>query len=63
MTKAFKFILERMKDPECNRRFKEATKVNKELIKQNEAAYNRMQAKYPTVADLPFELPDDFRDM
>lgn len=63
MTKAFKFILERMNDPEFNRRFREATKVDKELIKQNEAAYNRMKAKYPTVADLPFELPPDFRDM
>ena len=62
MTKAMKFILERLNDPEFNRN-SEATKVDKELIKQNEAAYNRMQAKYPTVADLPFELPEDFRDM
>ena len=65
MTKAFKFIKERMNDPEYNRRFTEAVLAdkNKEISKEDEAAYNRIKAKYPTVADLPFELPENFRDM
>ena len=65
MTKAFKLILERMNDPEYNRRFTNAvlSDQNKEISEEDEAAYNRMKAKYPTVADLPFELPPDFRDM
>ena len=65
MTKAFKFIKERMQDPEFNRRFTEAVLAdrNKEINKEDEAAYNYIQEKYPTVADLPFKLPEDFRDM
>lgn len=65
MTKAIKFILERMNNPEYNRRFTEAVLAdqNKEINKEDEEAYNRIQEKYPTTADLPFELPPDFRDM
>ena len=65
MTRAFKLILERMNDPKYNHRFTEAVLAdqNKEISKEDEAAYTRMQVKYPTVAHLPFELPDDFRDM
>ena len=50
MTTALQILKARMQDPEFNRRF-------------TEAAYNRIEAKYPTVEDLPFKLPEDFRDM
>ena len=54
-----------MNDPEYNRRFTKAVLAdqNEEISEEDEAAYNRIQAKYPTIADLPFELPEDFRDM
>ena len=65
MTRFMKLMKARMQDPEFNRRFTEAVLAdqNQEISKEDEEAYNRIQAKYPTVADLPFELPQDFRDM
>lgn len=65
MTTALKLLKARMQDSEYNRRFTEAVLAdkNKEISKDDAATYKRIQAKYPTSKDLPFELPQDFRDM
>lgn len=65
MTTALKLLKARMQDPEYNRRFTEAVLAdkNKGISKEDEATYHRIQAKHPTMTDLPFELPQDFRDM
>ena len=63
MTRALKFILERMNNPEYNGRFTKAVLVYKEISKENEATYNRIKAKYPTSKDLSFDIPHNFRDI
>lgn len=65
MTTALQLLKARMQDPEFNRRFTKAVLANKnkEISEEDKATYNRIKAKYPTSKDLPFELPEDFRDM